>query len=281
MTHPEIRGLALPPIRALLAEAGGITVHPDPYSAPFEAYHHHATGGTTWDLAALVEAAGPPPATVLDLGCGRGRLTLRLALTGHNVTAVDTSAAALAHLTGRLPGAPAPAGRVRVVDGDAIEPGVLPEKHFDVIVMGDMTINIFDTEDSVSALANRARELLAPGGVLCFPVLRQAALPVLMKRNGMTAVPYWDDSGIQRLMWLSLRHDPEGPYLFRTLFLQDVPGPDGALTGHATAARERLWTADTVLPLFKDCGLELLRRTPLDLTANARRPLPAELLILS
>jgi hypothetical protein len=97
----------------------------------------------------------------------------------------------------------------------------------------------------------------------------------------MTAVPFWDDGGVQRLMWLSLRHDPEGPYLFRTLFLQDVPGPDGALTGHATAVRERLWTADTLLPLFKDRGLELLRRTPLDITANGRRPLPAELLILS
>jgi SAM-dependent methyltransferase len=283
MTHPEIRRLALPPIRALLSDAAGIgiAVHPDPYTGPFEAYHHRATGDTTWDLAALIEAAGPPPATVLDLGCGRGRLTMPLARAGHVVTGIDTSHAALAHLTTSLAAeAPEATGRVNIINGDAIEPGVLPEKHFDLIALADLTINIFDTDDAVRALANRARELLVAGGVLCFPVLRQAALAYLMRRNGVTAVPYRDDAGIQHLMWLSVRHDPEGPFFFRTLFRQDGPGPDGALMGHATAARERLWTADTLLPLFQDCGLELRRETPLDVIVSGRRSLPAELLTL-
>lgn len=49
---------------------------------------------------ALVHAAAPPGAEILELGCGAGRLTHPLTELGHPVTAVDNSAEMLAHVRG-------------------------------------------------------------------------------------------------------------------------------------------------------------------------------------
>jgi SAM-dependent methyltransferase len=46
----------------------------------------------------LVAAAMPPPATVLELGCGVGRITRQLVGRGYAVTAVDESPEMLAHV---------------------------------------------------------------------------------------------------------------------------------------------------------------------------------------
>jgi SAM-dependent methyltransferase len=46
----------------------------------------------------LVAAALPPPATLLELGCGTGRVTRQLVGRGYGVTAVDESPEMLAHV---------------------------------------------------------------------------------------------------------------------------------------------------------------------------------------
>lgn len=46
----------------------------------------------------LVAAALPPPASLLELGCGTGRMTRQLVARGYAVTAVDESPAMLAHV---------------------------------------------------------------------------------------------------------------------------------------------------------------------------------------
>jgi SAM-dependent methyltransferase len=48
----------------------------------------------------LIHDAIPPASSILELGCGPGRLTRVLVALGHRVTAVDDSAAMLAHVTG-------------------------------------------------------------------------------------------------------------------------------------------------------------------------------------
>jgi SAM-dependent methyltransferase len=50
------------------------------------------------DEGELVATALPPPATVLELGCGTGRITRQLVARGYAVTAVDESADMLAHI---------------------------------------------------------------------------------------------------------------------------------------------------------------------------------------
>jgi SAM-dependent methyltransferase len=52
------------------------------------------------DEGELVMKALPPPATVLELGCGTGRITRQLVARGYVVTAVDESDEMLAHVGG-------------------------------------------------------------------------------------------------------------------------------------------------------------------------------------
>ncbi len=52
------------------------------------------------DEPRMVVAAVPPPASLLELGCGAGRVTRSLAALGYDVTAVDESAAMLARVDG-------------------------------------------------------------------------------------------------------------------------------------------------------------------------------------
>ena len=51
----------------------------------------------------IIAAAVPPPATLLELGCGVGRVSRPLCDLGYEVTAVDESAEMLRHVTGARP----------------------------------------------------------------------------------------------------------------------------------------------------------------------------------
>ena len=94
-------------------------------------------------------------ATVLELGCGTGRLTRPLLERGHAVTAVDNSADMLRHV---------PDGAEKVC-GD-IERLALG-RTFDVALLASHLINIGDAAARRAQLA-AIRRHLAPGGVLLF-----------------------------------------------------------------------------------------------------------------
>lgn len=65
--------------------------------------------------AGIVHAAVPEGASVLELGCGTGRILKPLAGLGHRVHGVDDSPGMLAHLTG-LPVTCSPIGSLRLDD---------------------------------------------------------------------------------------------------------------------------------------------------------------------
>jgi 2-polyprenyl-3-methyl-5-hydroxy-6-metoxy-1,4-benzoquinol methylase len=82
----------------------------------------------------MAEAADLPPGRALDAGCGHGADTLWLAVHGWRVTAVDFSAAALAHGRAMAEAAGADvAERIDWIEGDlatwSVEPG-----HYDLVV---------------------------------------------------------------------------------------------------------------------------------------------------
>lgn len=69
-----------------------MSVAPD--GSPVEAYLRLPERGE----GELVAAAMPPPARLLELGCGVGRVTRQLVARGYEVTAVDESPEMLAHV---------------------------------------------------------------------------------------------------------------------------------------------------------------------------------------
>jgi SAM-dependent methyltransferase len=101
----------------------------------------------------IVHAAVPPGASLLELGCGTGRLLRPLAALGHPVVGVDESAAMLAYVAD-LPTVP---GRIETLDLG---------RDFDVVLLASTMIN---TEPELrQAFLAACRRHVGPEGVVVF-----------------------------------------------------------------------------------------------------------------
>ena len=101
----------------------------------------------------IVHAAIPTGATILELGCGTGRMTHELIRLGHPVTAVDESAEMLAHVRG----ATTVHGRIEDLDLG---------RGFDCVLLASHFVNTADPAARRRLLAACASHVLADGRVL-------------------------------------------------------------------------------------------------------------------
>jgi 2-polyprenyl-3-methyl-5-hydroxy-6-metoxy-1,4-benzoquinol methylase len=107
------------------------------------------------------EVTGLRPGLALDAGCGHGSDTLWLAAHGWRVTAVDFSAAALAHARSTAEAAGADlAGRVDWVEADLASWTPQP-RHYDLVAC--LYVHV---AGSVEEMVRRMGEGVAPGGTL-------------------------------------------------------------------------------------------------------------------
>lgn len=93
---------------------------------------------------------------VLDLGCGTGRHTVRLAARGANVTAVDFSEGMLARAREKVGD-----GKVRFIAHDLATPLPLPDQSFDRVLCGLVLDHIAD----LRRVFGEMRRLCRPAGV--------------------------------------------------------------------------------------------------------------------
>ncbi len=94
---------------------------------------------------------------ILDLGCGNGRDSIYFAQNGVNVTAVDSSREAIAHLREREP-------KVKAVCGNVVTDPVLKEKNYDGIYSRFFIHAL--TEEQEEILLARCYGALRAGGSL-------------------------------------------------------------------------------------------------------------------
>ncbi|MFK0250448.1 daptide-type RiPP biosynthesis methyltransferase [Amycolatopsis azurea] len=106
------------------------------------------------DILRLVQATAGP---VLELACGSGRLTFPLASRGHEVVALDNSAALLAMVKERLDGQ-----RISVVEGDMAK--FMFDRSFSLVVLGTSSVCLLDADQRAS-LFHRVADHLADDGV--------------------------------------------------------------------------------------------------------------------
>ncbi|WP_052667679.1 class I SAM-dependent methyltransferase [Nitriliruptor alkaliphilus] len=93
----------------------------------------------------------PASASVLDLGCGVGRLANLLVQRGHEVAAVDESDAMLAHVDRRVRSV-----RSRIEELDL-------DRGFDAVVLASHLVNVPDRATRRALLATVRRHLVADG----------------------------------------------------------------------------------------------------------------------
>ena len=104
----------------------------------------------------LIPLMPDPPATILDLGCGTGSLSLLLAAAGHHVRGLDASPQMIAVARAKTTGLP-----VELTQGDAADPPYEPASA-DVVLCRHVLWALAD-RDVVLA---RWVQLLRPGGRL-------------------------------------------------------------------------------------------------------------------
>ena len=106
--------------------------------------------------AALVDSFGP--GSVLDAGCGTGRVAIELSRRGHPVVGVDVDEAMLESARGKAPD-------LEWVHGDLADPTLDFGRTFDVVVMAGNVLIFVPAGAEGDVVANAAR-WLSPGGRL-------------------------------------------------------------------------------------------------------------------
>lgn len=107
------------------------------------------------DAAEVVASVAPPPARLLELGCGAGRTTRPLVGLGYDVTAVDDHAAMLGHVTGAA-----------TVLGDAFAPDLDVGPRHDVVLGASHFVDDADPVRRAALFAACARHVSPDGVVL-------------------------------------------------------------------------------------------------------------------
>jgi SAM-dependent methyltransferase len=170
------------------------------------------------------EAAGP----VLELGCGSGRVALRLAVAGHTVAALDRSPALITELQ-RLADLAEVAIDARIADARDFDVG----RRFAAILAPMQLAHLLGGPAGRAAMLARVRDHLEPGGVFAAALLATTAdaaehsnppLPDVLERDG------WIFSSLP----IEVRGLDGGLELRR---LRQVVSPEGALTEETQAIR--------------------------------------------
>lgn len=167
MPHPD-SNLAPPQARQALRTFYQTS---DPY---LRGLRERETDAHCGEYLRVVRAYIPPPARILDAGCGTGYAATRLVEAGFEVVGMDISLKFLDGAPGR------PAGRPRYVVGDAIE---LPfrDGEFDAVASFDVVEHIPDAERALREMGR----VIRPGGrvvVIC-PNYWSPVIPLKALRN--------------------------------------------------------------------------------------------------
>jgi SAM-dependent methyltransferase len=135
------------------------------YDRRFEALA--AAGMDMHGEAALV--ASYRPASVLDAGCGTGRVAIELARLGHDVVGVDVDPA-------MLDAARAKAPALTWIEADLTDPVLDLGRTFDVVVLAGNVLIFVPSGTEGQVIANAARHVAAGGRLVAGYSLRPGGL---------------------------------------------------------------------------------------------------------
>lgn len=250
----------LPPFRRLLNSIDNTTTHPY-YTGPFEVFEEHQSSGVTWDLDAIFSVVHKYGGRVLEIGCGSGRVALRLVQEGFEVTGIDASEDSLARLSRRLEQKPNLAQNLHIVKGDFLDENLNINSKFNIAVLADLSINLFWQPDAAKALLERVKSMLEPGGVFCFAMFSDASVPKMAVYDGSVKVgSYRDDDSTQRLMWVAIKFENKSHQLHQTYFLEDLSQKNKDISAHLSVLKQMMWSPSTFMPILQNNGFTVVEQ---------------------
>ena len=123
-------------------------------------WHDMECGSYAADLALWEELADPAPREVLDLGCGTGRVAIRLARRGHRVTGIDLNPTFLQEAERR-----ARAWKVDLVTVAADARSFALDQPFDLVLAPMQLVQLFAGSAERIGMLNAVAAHLRPGGL--------------------------------------------------------------------------------------------------------------------
>ncbi|KNE83151.1 methionine biosynthesis protein MetW [Streptomyces fradiae] len=227
------------------------------FDEPLFDEYEATTVRATWDFPAAEQVVGDGH-SVLDLGCGDGRLLLHLAgkFTLADSVGVDISKIAIDRFAARVPAAQRKRLHPRL--GDVFDlPADIAERRFDTVAFGDATVNFVLEDDRLVELLRTGHDRLRDGsGRMLIAVFADGTPERLAFLDGRTTVvPFRASDGRTSLIWWAYAFDAERLVLRRSAFVQEGWSDDGAVEGVVCDLRDRLWTPGSVAPLAESAGL--------------------------
>ena len=132
--------------------------------------------------------------TIVDIGCGTGNHSIRLARRGYQVTGVDLSENMLAHAREKAELSNAPFSLI-FVQGDARTVDL--NKKFDAVLMMFAVLGYQLTNENVLAALNTVRKHLNPGGLFVFDVWYGPAVLSVRPSERIKVIPTSDGKVIR------------------------------------------------------------------------------------
>jgi SAM-dependent methyltransferase len=146
-----------------------------------------ASGADVHGEAALVHSYGP--VSVLDAGCGTGRVAMELDRRGHHVVGVDLDVAMLEAARTKAP-------QLSWIEGDLADEQLVFDRQFDVVVMAGNVLIFTSPGTEGKVLSNMAAHLVPGGRLIAGYSLRPGGFSVathddLASRAGLILEDRW------------------------------------------------------------------------------------------
>ena len=206
-------------------------------------WHDVECGGYEADLELWVELARAAAGPVLDVGAGTGRVSLRLAAAGFDVTALDHDPELLAVLSERAAEAGVEVETV-LADAAAFE---LPRR-FALIAVPMQTLQLLDEREGFFASARRA---LLPGGLVAAAIAD--ALEAFDESAALPLPDVGEEDGRRFLSQpVAVRELPSAARIER---IRQIIEPDGGRTSVDDVTELRAVDADALAEQARRHGL--------------------------
>ena len=250
----------------------------DRHGAPL---YHRLTERDATEVPELLRRLRGLDGPVLELACGSGRLTLPMLAAGHEVTALDSSAAMVELLEERVRATPALSRRAERLDAHVADMAdfALPGR-FGAVVLGTTSITLLDEADRARCFACVHRHLQSGGRFLL------SAMDVADGQSGPVESSTTLPGGAGELLEYL---DPAAGRRWTSVVLSDAAGAPSALFSSSM----RLLPSAGLIDELESAGFTLRARHPIDLgpgttgredvllelTATRPRAVAAELLV--